>query len=34
MSISKEKGLYYQEKWEELQNKFANIEMKQMGWAF
>ena len=29
MSISKEKGLYYQEKWKELQCKFANIEMKQ-----
>lgn len=29
MSISKGKGLYYQEKWEELQYKFANIEMKQ-----
>ena len=29
MSISKEKGLYYQEKWEEMEYRFANIEMKQ-----
>lgn len=29
MSISKERGLYYQEKCEELQRSLANIEMKQ-----
>ena len=29
MSISKEKGQYYQEKWEEIEYRFANIEMKK-----
>ena len=28
MGISKEKGKYYQEKWEEMEYRFANIEMK------
>ena len=29
VSISKEKGQYYQEKWEEMEYRFANIEMKK-----
>ena len=29
MGLSKERGLYYQEKWEEMEYRFANIEMKQ-----
>ena len=29
MSISKEKGQYFQEKWEEMEYRFANVEMKQ-----
>ena len=29
MGLSKERGLYFQEKWEEMQYRFANIEMKR-----
>ena len=29
MGLSKERGLYFQEKWEEMEYRFANIEMKK-----